>query len=508
MKAFFKSTTKNQFSIKLKGLLNDDVFINNQRFFNSSFTINTFNTSFLKLSKKYFLKNINQPIIDNKYYNIMKSTIPLSESLEKPPVELNEFIKNEKKEEQIFLTPEKEKAFLESKSTQFNLPKKTYTNYMEKGMLGNVERIRFKDVEIYFISTIYDRINSVNLYKLLNYINPDMIQIQLKPDKIINNIENFYQKQNFIENLIREAWEIQPSLELKERNFKKLLDNNILITSKSKKEDIVEKQKSFLDLGIYDPDRLSNEAISMISLWGEENKRKILVSDSPETFLVEKISNSYSVVFIREIFKNCLIQFPNNPDFEPRTILGTALNIYPDIFLHLSDIFISNCINEICKLPLEKRPKKLVSFLGYGQSKSIPNYLKFNVERSSLMEFLNVNKRYESIIYGEDNLEILVEKWVLLYLLFKNAGLKSELKLNSNNAQVDQLIRKYAREEMIKTGFNSENFLISRMKHLFDELVQEKKILTLEYLSEGHKLKKKMFMKKIFNDPILNSQLN
>lgn len=446
-------------------------------------------------------------VIDDKYYDINKSPIPLSESFEKPAVNLQDYIEKEKKNDLIFLTKEKEKSFLENKSLQFNLPKKTYEKYLEKGMLGNAEKISFKDIEIYLISTMYDRINNINLYKLLNYINPDMIQVQLKPEKIIKHIENFYQKENLFENLIRDAWEIQPSYELKESNFKKLLDNNIFITSKSKTEEISNKQKTFLDLGVYEPDRLSNDAISMISLWGEENKKKILISDSPDSLIVEKISNSNSLVFIREIYKNSLLCYPNNPDFEPRTVLGTAMNIYPDIFLNLSDIFISNCINKISDMPKEIKPKKLVCFLGYGQSKSIPYYLRYNVDRNDLVKYFDVNKRYESILYGEDNLEILVEKWVLLFMILNNAGLKSNLKINSEEPQVDKLIKKYAREEFINTGFNSENFLISRMKHLFDELVKEKKILALEYLTEGHKIKKKMFMRKIYNDPVLNSQL-
>ncbi len=381
-------------------------------------------TNLIGVERKNFIISQKRLIIDDKYYNINKSPIALSEYLEKPSVGLKDYIEKEMKNELIFITKEKEKSFLENKSIQFNLPKKTYEKYLEKGMLGNAEKIFFEDVEIFFISTIYDRINTLNLFKLLNYINPDMIQVQIKPERIIKNIESFYQKENLFDNLIREAWEIQPSLELKERNFKLLLDNNIFITSKSRKEEILDKQKAFLDLGMYDPDRLSNDAISMISLWGEENKKKLLIADSPDSLLVEKISNSNSLVFIREIYKNSLLQFPNNPDYEPRTILGTAINIYPDIFLNLSDIFISNCINKICQMPKEKKPRKLVCFLGYGQSKSIPNYLKYNVNRSDIVKFFDVSKRFESVVYGEDNLEILVEKWVLLFMILKNAGLK------------------------------------------------------------------------------------
>lgn len=446
--------------------------------------------------------------LDKKYYDINRSPLTLSESITKPSVQLEDYIKKEQKEEQLFLTKEKEKMFLENESIQFNLPKTTYIKYLEKGMLGNAEKITFKDVEIYFISTIYERIDVVNIFRLLNYINPDMIQVQIKPERIIKNIEMFYAKENLVDNLVREAWELQPSIDLKNHNFKKLLDNNILITSRAKDEEIISKQKNFYDLNNFDPDRISVEAVSMISLWAEENKRNILISDSPEALMMEKISNNNSLVYIREIFKNSFIQFPNNPDYEPRTIIATATNLYPDIFLNISDAFIANVINQICKMDKEKRPKKIVAFLGYGQSKSIPNYLKFDVERNNIVKIFDNDKRYESVIYGEDTLEILVEKWALLAIMMRGIGLKQNVNVKSSDLLIDTLIKKYARQEYIQTGFNSEDFLISRMKHLFDELVKEKKILSLEYLMEGHKSKKKQFMKRIFDDPILNSQLN
>jgi formylmethanofuran:tetrahydromethanopterin formyltransferase len=60
---------------------------------------------------------------------------------------------------------------------------------------------------------------------------------------------------------------------------------------------------------------------------------------------------------------------------------------------------------------------------------------------------------------------------------------------------------------MIKTGFNSENHLVKKTKHLYDELVVAKTEEALNFVGKGYEDKKKIFMRKIFNDPILNSQL-
>jgi hypothetical protein len=343
-----------------------------------------------------------------------------------------------------------------------------------------------------------------------------MIQLQIKPDKILKNLNHYFGKKDLMKNLIRMAWEIQPSLEQKINNFKKVLNENILISLNSKDEEIIKRQKNFVELeegkgkekGKNIFDTISSDSISMISLWAEENKRNILISDSPENLIIEKLSNSNSLVFIREIFKNCFIQYPNNPDFEPRTLLGTANNLYPDLFLNISDSFISCCIDQICELPLEQRPKKLVSFLGCGQSMSIPYYLKYNSGRNDIIKYFENNTKFNSMIFGEDNLEILVEKWVLIIIILRNIVIKNKEFLDCSDFVVDNLIKKYARQDLISSGFNSEEFLINRMKHLFNEILKEKKILGLEYLAEGHKIKKKEFMKRISTNPSLNSQLH
>jgi hypothetical protein len=467
--------------------------------------------------KNIYTKNPNDLVLDDKYYDIKKSPTLLTDNLNlsskskpnKNP-DLDQYIKI--KNEKIFLTKEKEQNFLANNNLLFNLPRDTYINYINKGFNGSVEKLNYKEVDIYLISTNYNEIDIINLFKLLNFINPDMIQIQIKPDKIIKNLNHFYGKKDLIKNLIREAWEIQPSLEQKLNNFKKLLNENILISQNSKQEEIINRQKNFIEIekekenNIFDS--IASDSISMISLWAEENKKEILISDSPENLIIEKISNSNSLVFIKELFKNCFIQFPNNPDFEPRTLLGIANNLYPDVFLNISDSFITCCIEQICELPLEQRPKKLVSFLGCGQSMSVPYYLKYNSGRNDIIKCFENNKKYNSVIFGEDNLEILVEKWVMILIILRNIVIKNKENLDDSDLVIENLIKKYAREDLISTGFNSEEFLINRMKHLFKEIFTEKKILGLKYLAEGHRLKKKEFMKRIATNPSLNSQLH
>jgi hypothetical protein len=120
------------------------------------------------------------------------------------------------------------------------------------------------------------------------------------------------------------------------------------------------------------------------------------------------------------------------------------------------------------------------------------------------MEICQVPQRYVSFIQGEDTLEILAEKWCLLSLIIN--GNQNKL-ADSTSLFIDYLINKYAKDDMIKTGFNSLNHLKSRTRFLFDKLYKEKSEEAFKQTGEGYEIKKKNFMRKIFNDPLLNSQL-
>ena len=72
---------------------------------------------------------------------------------------------------------------------------------------------------------------------------------------------------------------------------------------------------------------------------------------------------------------------------------------------------------------------------------------------------------------------------------------------------IDHLSRKYARDDLIKTGFNSEKFLINRMKYLYDCIIKEKRKEALCLIKIGYEKKKKGFMRRIIDDPLLSAEI-
>lgn len=448
--------------------------------------------------------------LSDKYYKLDEIPIKLSEFLNQSTQTLDELVEDqnknlEKTSQLIFNSKKDEENFLKNKNLKFSIPNKVYKSFLEKGMLGNAVKLYYNNLEVFIIGTMYERIDVLNIYKMLNYIKPDIVMLQMRPDRILSKIDKYYNKGNkeLLNKLIREPWELQPSLKAKKKIKNLLVKNGYAISnSKLMKDEITQEQQSY-ELNPIHSERLTEDAISMISLWGEQKDTKIMISDMPELILLEKLANSLTLLQIRNIFEEVFREFPLNPDWEPRTTLGTAINLYPDIFVHHSDAFLAHSINTYSSLN-EKEQKKVLIFAGYGQTESLPLFLNYDIDRNSLMEICKVPQRYVSFIQGEDTLEILAEKWCLLALIIN--GNQNKLS-DTTSLFIDYLINKYAKDDMIKTGFNSMSHLTSRTRFLFDKLYQDKTQEAFKILGDGYETKKKNFMRKIFNDPLYNSQL-
>ena len=531
--------------------------------------------NFLSIFHKKFVNS--DKLLENNHYDHDKMPSLFSETFQQSSNQLVDLIEkqiSEMRKEDLKIQLEKE--FLENKDKTFELSRETYVEFLQKGMLGDANKFILNQTEVILVGTIYNRIPIENLYKLLNYVKPDIILIQQRPDRMLGgiyeNIVNLNKKlideNKFIEKLIRDPWEIQTSLKNKESIKERLFKKGILLNLKKreKEREVIEKtQENFKNISEHE--RLTNDSQSLISLWGEQKDVKILVSDFPEVSLYEKLSNSLTLVQLRKTFESIFTEFPNNPDFEPSTPIGTAINLYPDLFVTNSDAYISQIIYSLTKKE-ELKNKKIISFLGYGQSYTIPLFLNYERDRNSLSKILTPIKRYSSLLYGDDSLEVLVEKWAMISLILnglekydtyleipieefqnneknelQNLSLNSienqskssfdqymskhrnilssqKLKVQKDNIEkynydslfgddkiIDHLSRKYARDDLIKTGFNSEKFLINRMKYLYDCIIKEKRKEALCLIKIGYEKKKKGFMRRIIDDPLLSAEI-
>ena len=175
--------------------------------------------NFLSIFHKKFVNS--DKLLENNHYDHDKMPSLFSETFQQSSNQLVDLIEkqiSEMRKEDLKIQLEKE--FLENKDKTFELSRETYVEFLQKGMLGDANKFILNQTEVILVGTIYNRIPIENLYKLLNYVKPDIILIQQRPDRMLGgiyeNIVNLNKKlideNKFIEKLIRDPWEIQTSL--------------------------------------------------------------------------------------------------------------------------------------------------------------------------------------------------------------------------------------------------------------------------------------------------------
>lgn len=396
----------------------------------------------------------------------------------------------------------KNNEIFDPNTNSVNIPDVIYQTFLDKGMIGNITNLVHNNKNISLISTIYNRIDISNIYKSLDLINPEYLFIQFRPDLLFKNtdkqielyLKDKLSEDKIVESLLFDPIHILPS----SSSIKKAI-------SSLKKADIQIEENLLNKLSLVDnlkaPDfyeRLSLETISVSAIWGETNKKKIVMADIPLSIQIKKIINSYSLYEIRDIFKNIFIEFPQNPDFEPNSSLTTAQYLYPNVFLKDSDVYLSNIINYFTKRT-NFSETEYACLLGYGQSISLPLYLSYinNQPSHSLKEILDVGKRYKTLIYGDDSLEIITEKLSMLLIIYYG----TDFSISKNI--YDSLLSHYIKEEMIISGFSDYESLYNRMSYLLNILINEKKSAALDNIIIGVNKKKELFMNEILNKRLI-----
>ncbi len=61
------------------------------------------------------------------------------------------------------------------------------------------------------------------------------------------------------------------------------------------------------------------------------------MADLPTIIKKQNLVNSLSILELRDILEACSYEMGENPDILPRTPLGAAFHLYPEIFLHYGD---------------------------------------------------------------------------------------------------------------------------------------------------------------------------
>ena len=95
---------------------------------------------------------------------------------------------------------------------KFALPKADYVNYLKQCEGGNISFLNYEGVQCYFIGANFQLLRNKNNYKILKYINPHLVSLQIRPDSVLKDFAYFpknahaqFDSQFYLNQLIREG---------------------------------------------------------------------------------------------------------------------------------------------------------------------------------------------------------------------------------------------------------------------------------------------------------------
>lgn len=428
-------------------------------------------------------------------YDINALVEPFTETISEKPVAFTEFMKENLLIRQKTFYEQLENKIKEGKN-EINLPNMIYKEYMKHSLNGHCVNLKIQNKEIIFVSTPYQKVDLTNLYRMMNYVNPDIVITQSKMDLFNNNFyEDLFDEEKDIKDhltnaLVKQGSTFQPSLEHKNKSIENLKNKNIrinksLLIDSNHQNNIVEKIK----------DRLDFNTVSMISLWAELKNKDMGLIDYPFEFLLRYILTNVSLNELKNIFSETYSNLYNFKEI--KGTFNVAMSLYPDLFLNVSDKFMSYNLNNLLQ---NNKYRKYLVFCGYGQSISLPIHLNYNKPDIYKMT-TELSMRYNNFIGGEDSLEFSVEKLVLSHLILYGLEYKPMLE------EMEDTFYNLAYDETLKTGYKNKGFLVDRMNFLYHELYKERKEQAIKLMGEGLETRKRKFLEKIFNNPNLNSEL-
>ena len=184
-------------------------------------------------------------------------------------------------------------------------------------------------------------------------------------------------------------------------------------------------------------ERLSMEAIGTICLYAERHGINIVLGDSPEIVYRQNIANSLTLLQLQNILTHCAREIALYPDLKPQTPLTVANLLYPEVFLQLTDTYISTLFEYM----IYKKYNNIISFVGMNQSVSLTKYLD-NRKVSSLEKELKIKEPLQSIVRDFQGEEI-VEKHAILDLMYQGKDILEDIdKLSFRTTYA--MIEKYA----------------------------------------------------------------
>lgn len=271
-----------------------------------------------------------------------------------------------------------------------------------------------------------------------------------------------------------------PSLEMRNKIKKELIENNIFTKNIEESPEKINKIKKFKN--ILNFERLSPEAMATSSFYAELTNIPIFLGDIPELVFRENIANSFTLMQLQNVFTHTSREIALYPDLNPQTPLNMAFYLYPDIFLQPSDKYMVTMLEYLLK-----RYERITVLVGYAQSDSILTL--FNNRKVSSLEKELQQVSVKNNFVNELSPEEIIEKHSILDVMFYGKDIIENME-NYDFQTTYKMIKKYGDQ------LYTDSMSFGKMRLFHHECLQKYAKYCKQEFEEGKKILKREFLRK------------
>jgi len=202
------------------------------------------------------------------------------------------------------------------KGEDFRLDRQIYLDYIHNSREGDVTYKRHNDVNVVFIGPDYHKytLDKVkNLYKVLSLAKPDLVMVQHKPDRLIDDFK-FDEKpkmqfdiDSYINQLVVNGHQIVTSYKQQKLVSRHLSRSGIFVKARYPDEteleyaERIEEMKEYPELEYNE--RINDISMTTIGLWAQSHNKNIILSDIPDYVFRRQIARHESLIEMRDLLK-------------------------------------------------------------------------------------------------------------------------------------------------------------------------------------------------------------
>ena len=256
------------------------------------------------------------------------------------------------------------------RTKEFELPDEWYREAIKRDPFGNFEVFELKDTRFFLMGMNYANIPAINLWKMLEWAQPDSILLALPPDEVLPDFKlnplnpktKLFSNRMYFDQLTLPVGAFSLNKAKEEELLHTLTKNGAVIPNKPRLP-CPRTVENFRCLN-----KLEQRVPSLASLYSKHTGIPVVLGDMPDFIYRQHLINGSTITQLRETLKRCTNDSVLNPDIQPCTPLALGVISQPGQFLRPSDGYLASLL----EYSLHKgKFKRVFAFLGNGQASAV-----------------------------------------------------------------------------------------------------------------------------------------